>query len=285
MAHVIPILKKGKNKLLPNSYRPISLLSCVGKLLERIINKRQLWYLSSTQTGNRKHRSTEDQLSLHAQEVENGFQDKKKTIAVFFDLTQAFDRVWKDGLLLKLLQKGIRCRIFSWIKNLLVHKSARVMVDGKLSHRAHHREGVPQGGVVSPPLFLVFIDDITDCVPRHVSNTLHADDFAVWSTTIHTNTAVKRIKGTVDNVNQWTKDWGQEASKTKTCSTKSRSNAMRPFQEADRLSTPKASSSGRGSSTGEVTCSAWWRTNRPWERPTSSQGSKPRPDEGSILSG
>jgi hypothetical protein len=93
------------------------------------------------------------------------------------------------------------------------------MVDGILSHRAHLREGVPQGGVLSPDLFLVFIDEITDYVPRHVSNTLHADDCAVWSTTIHTNTAVKRIQGTVDNVDQWTKDWGQEASKTKTCST------------------------------------------------------------------
>jgi hypothetical protein len=214
MAHIIPILKKRKNKLLPNSYQPISLLICVCRLLERIVNRRQLWYLeshgliSSTQTGNRNHRSTEDQLSPLAQEVDNGFQDKNKTIAVFFDFTQAFDRVWKDGLLLKLQRKGIWSKLFSWIKNLLVHISARVMADGTLSHRAHLREGVPQGGVIYPALFLVFIDDITDCVPRHVSNTLHADDYAVWSTTIHTNTAVKRIQGTVDNVDQWTKGWG-----------------------------------------------------------------------------
>ena len=190
-----------------------------------MVNKRLLWYLetnhliSSTQTGYRKHRSTEDQLSLLAQEVENGFQEKKKTLAVFFDLTQAFDRVWKEGLLFKLLQKGIGGRLFSWIKNLLIHRTARVIVDGEASHRVQLREGVPQGGVISPVLFLVFIDDITSCVPQHVSNTLHADDFAVWSTTTYTTTAVKRIQATVDNVNQWNIDWGQEASKTKTCAT------------------------------------------------------------------
>jgi hypothetical protein len=89
------------------------LLSCIGKLLERIINKQLLWHLESndllspTQTGYRKHRCTEDQLSLLAQEVEDWFQNKKSTLVVFFYLTQAFDRVGKEGLLFKLLRKGI----------------------------------------------------------------------------------------------------------------------------------------------------------------------------------
>ena len=103
-AEIVPIQKKGKEKKDPNSYRPISLLSSVGKLLERIINRRLVFFLeaknliSSTQTGYRTHRSTEDQLALLVQDIENGFQEKKKTLSVFFDWTKAFDKVWNEGL-------------------------------------------------------------------------------------------------------------------------------------------------------------------------------------------
>lgn len=89
-AHIRPILKKGKDKNNPESYRPVSLLSCTGKLLERIINTRLLWHLESnsllapTQTGYRQHHSTEDQLAYFTQDIEDAFQEKKKALAVFF---------------------------------------------------------------------------------------------------------------------------------------------------------------------------------------------------------
>ena len=109
-AIVIPVPKKGKDNKNPHSYRPISLLSCVGKLLERIINRRLINHLESnnvlspTQTGYRKHRSTEDQLAYLAQNIKDGFQEKRKVLAVFFDLSNAFDKVWKEGLLVKVLR-------------------------------------------------------------------------------------------------------------------------------------------------------------------------------------
>ena len=108
---IIPVHKNGKDKKDPNSYRPISLLRSLGKLLERVINRRLISFLeerkilSPTQTGYRKHRSTEDQLSFIAQEIENAFQEKKKVVC-FFDLTKAFDKVWREGLLLKILESG-----------------------------------------------------------------------------------------------------------------------------------------------------------------------------------
>ena len=101
-----PIPKKGKEKRDPSSYLLISLLSCVGKLLERIINKRLTWHLESnsvlalTQTGYQQFRSTGDHEALLTQDVEDAFQEKKKVLTVFFDLSKAFDRVWKEGLLL-----------------------------------------------------------------------------------------------------------------------------------------------------------------------------------------
>ncbi|KAK7094328.1 hypothetical protein V1264_007968 [Littorina saxatilis] len=224
-ATIIPIHKKGKEKKNPNSYRPISLLSCLGKLLERVINRRLLYFLedrnilSPTQTGYRRHRSTEDQLALIAQDIENAFQEKKKVVAVFFDLTKAFDKVWREGLLLKVLESGVSGRMFRWIRGFLHERSARVKLDGHLSHSVKMREGVPQGGVISPTLFLLYINNITTVLPRHVSNTLHADDLAIWSTADLATSAACRIQTAVHDVHQWTEDWGLQVSEVKTQAT------------------------------------------------------------------
>ena len=107
-AVVIPIHKKGKDKRKKTNYRPISLISCLGKFMERMVNNRLLNYLEThsiinkEQTGYRKHRNTEDQLITIVQEVENAFQEKKQVVAVFFYLSKAFDNVWKEGRLQKL---------------------------------------------------------------------------------------------------------------------------------------------------------------------------------------
>nr|KAG5708055.1 hypothetical protein BaRGS_025193 [Batillaria attramentaria] len=152
-----------------------------------MINKRLMWHLESNnlitkeQTAFRKNRSTEDQLVYLAQSIENAFQEKKKVVATFIDLSKAFDKVWKDGLLLKLLTAGIAGRMFSWIKSFLCHRTARVKLDSSLNHTVKIREGVPQGGVISPTLFVVFINDISSSLSRHISRALHADDFAMWN--------------------------------------------------------------------------------------------------------
>ena len=81
---------------------------------------------------------------------------KRKRLAVFYDLSKAFDKVWREGLLLKVLQAGVSGRMYKWIRCFLHDRSARVKVDGHLiSDSVKMREGVPQGGVVSPTLFLV----------------------------------------------------------------------------------------------------------------------------------
>ena len=155
-ATIIPVHKKGKDKD-PNSYRPISLLSCLGKLLERVINTRLVSFLeerkilSPTQTGYRKHRSTEDQLALVAQEIENAFQEKEKVVFVFFDLTKAFDKVWREGLLLKILESGGSRRTYRWIRCFLHDRSAKIKLDGHF-RRSVKMRGVPQGEVISPTL-------------------------------------------------------------------------------------------------------------------------------------
>ena len=152
------------------------------------------------------------------QEIEDAFQEKK-VLAVFFDLSKAFDKVWNEGLLLKLLQAGVHGKMYKWLSDFLFNRTARVKLDGTISRQVKLREGVPQGGVVSPTLFLVYINDITTTVPKHVSNTLHADDFAVWCAEEHTTTAVHRIQNTINEVCSWTESWALQLNTTKMVST------------------------------------------------------------------
>ena len=169
--------------------------------------------------GYRQHHSTEDQLALLTQDIENAFQEKKKVLAVFFDLSKAFDTVWKEALLLKLLKVGVQGKMYKWLSDYLFQRTARVKLDGTISNLVKLREGVPQGGVISPTLFLVYINDITTTVPKQVSNTLHADDFAVWNGSEYTTTATHRIQETVNRVSRWTEKWALKLNKTKTVST------------------------------------------------------------------
>ena len=103
-ADMVPIHKKGKDRANTDSYRPISLASCVGKLMERMINTRLVWHLEKNniitpkQAGFQQHRSTEDQVTYIAQKLEDGFQDKQHTLTVWIGMEKAYDRVWKDGL-------------------------------------------------------------------------------------------------------------------------------------------------------------------------------------------
>lgn len=224
-AVIIPIKKKQKNKTKKSSYRPISLLSCLGKVMERMVNTRLLKHLeenhllSNTQSAYRKNRSTEDQLIYLAQQIENAFQEKKKVLAVFVDLTKAFDKVWKEGLLLKLLDKKVEGNMYRWIQNFLQYRTARVQLDGKISHRITLQQGVPQGGVISPTLFLIFIDDIAEKLTKHISRALHADDFAAWSAAEHLTTASYRMQEALEHVGRWASDWGVEINATKTVAT------------------------------------------------------------------
>ncbi|GFR91035.1 Pol-like protein [Elysia marginata] len=126
-AILIPILKVGKPKNKGNSYRPISLTSCMCKLMERMINKRLVWYLEKhnilmdEQAVFRQFRSTEDQVAYIAQTIEDGYQRQQHTVTVWVDMEKAFDRVWKKGLILQLMQAGVSHNMLK-INNSLLEK-------------------------------------------------------------------------------------------------------------------------------------------------------------------
>ena len=220
-AIMIPILKKGKNKSKPLSYRPVSLTSCVCKTMERIVNERLQWYLESEsiltpeQAGFRRHRSTEDQTAHLAQVIEDAFQAKKVVLASFIDLQKAFDKVWKDGLVVKMVRSGIRGNMLRWTKSYLHNRRARVLVNGHSGNKVLLRHGVPQGGVLSPTLFILFINDVVKELPKGVKAALYADDLVLWCTEEYTTTAAHRMQMALDKISAWTEKWCLQINKEK----------------------------------------------------------------------
>ena len=113
----------------------------------------------------------------------------------------------------------MRSQMYMWIQHFLFVRTARVKLDGILSKKLCLREGVPQGGVLSPTLFLVYINDILTTLSKRVSNTLHADDLTIWNASEHTTTATYRIQEAISDISKWTLDWGLKINTSNTKST------------------------------------------------------------------
>ena len=185
-ARITPILKKGKPAGLPQSYRPISLTSCLGKIAERMVNNRLYHWLEkhkiidSSQAGFRKGCRTEDQLFRFVQSTIDGFQKGQNTTAVFIDLQQAYDRVWRKGLLMKMSDIGIHGKMLKWIQAFLTNRTIQTTVEGTTSSRRTLEEGLPQGSALSCTLFLIFINDLPSLLK--CNKALFADDLVIWTT-------------------------------------------------------------------------------------------------------
>ena len=106
--------------------------------------------------------------------------------------------------------------MFHWVRGFLFQRTARVKLNGCLSQSVRILEGVPQGGVISSVLFLIYINAITSSVPNHVTNALHVDAFSVMCASEHTGTAVYRIRQALQNVQAWADDWRMSIDRMKT---------------------------------------------------------------------
>ena len=109
--------------------------------------------------------------------------------------------------------------MYTWIQHFLFARTARVKLDGIFRKKVCLREGVPQGSVLSPTLFFVYINDILTTISKRVSNTLHADDLAIWNVSESTITATYRIQEAINGINKWAQNWGLKINTCKTNST------------------------------------------------------------------
>jgi hypothetical protein len=183
VANVCALYKgNGADPSSPDSFRPISLTSVVSKIMERIILSIvvPLWSPSQFQSGFRSRQSTYDQHCRLRRLLERTAQSRSYRHIAFLDFKKAFDKVHHLFLLFKLHQRaGIRGKPFRWIAAFLAGRGMRVVADNLQSIWVQLLAGVPQGCVLSPWLFLVFIDDIINGMLQWVIPLLYADDIAL----------------------------------------------------------------------------------------------------------
>lgn len=191
-AHVVPVPKKG-NRSDPSNYRPIAITSVLCKIFESLISDAIFSFLKSRnfvndrQYGFQKCRSTGDLLSYVTNKWSQVVDRFGETVAVALDISKAFDRVWHEGLMFKLSCLGIHPALISWIKDFLCDRSISVRVDGILSDYRNINCGVPQGCVLSPLLFLVYINDLLSCSNNEIHS--FADDSTLHSSISYSSQA------------------------------------------------------------------------------------------------
>ena len=210
-SNVIAILKQSKPPELPTSYRPISLTSNSCKIFETMINNRLKWYLEKNkiinikQSGFRNHHSTTDHLLTLTDIINKAMATQQTVNTIFLDITKAFDMVWHKGLLYKIRQIGIKGNSYKWIKNFLENRTFTVLVQNSTSIKINSENGVPQGSVLSPTLFNIYINDIP-LPPSHL--TLFADDIAMWITGKRSIKMHKIIQSKISTIENWANTWG-----------------------------------------------------------------------------
>ncbi|MCP3679704.1 MAG: reverse transcriptase family protein, partial [Gammaproteobacteria bacterium] len=209
IANVTPIFKKG-NKSHPGNYRPISLTSVVCKLLETIIRDKIVKHLEEnelirdSQHGFRNNRSCLTNLLDFFHDIINMFDETKAVDIVYLDFQKAFDKVPHKRLIDKLGAYGIRGNVCKWIENWLTERKQRVVINGKESGWMNVTSGVPQGSVLGPVLFLIYIDDIDEGLSCKISK--FADDTKIGNR-VDTPNYRLRIQRDLEKVYERSQKW------------------------------------------------------------------------------
>ena len=200
----------------PASFRPISLTSCVSKLFERIILSRLLFFLESNsilsphQASFRPGRSTLDQILYLSQSISDGFNKPRpgsRTILSDINFSKAFNSVWHPAFFHKLISAGLPPCFARWTQSFLSDRRASVVYQNHKSRCFRIRQGVPQGSVLGPVHFSLFINDLPASLPSSVSCSLYADDLAIWPSSSSVTTAVEATQRSLFQMERWSEYW------------------------------------------------------------------------------
>ena len=242
-AILVPILKPGRPPSRPGSYRPIALTSVVAKLLERIVHARLMHHLegsdgqpprlSACQAGFRSGRSAEEQVAASVQWLYDGVTARwmahrakggparraGKAALVSFDQTRAFDKVWRWGLYRQLRRMDVDPHTVRFLHAFLHQRTAAVRCADVVSRPQQLRQGVPQGTVLGPVMYLVYIDSLA-CAVRSAAPTvrisLYADDLVLLSRSDTLDDCRDELQPAVTAVCEWSRQWRTQLSAEKT---------------------------------------------------------------------
>ena len=225
-ANIKPLLKEGKDPKDPGSWRPISLTACLGKIMEKIIADRLTSYMESNkllnenQAGFSKERCTTDQVLKLVQMASDKMHENKDgttTMVTFFDFSRAYDKVWREGLLSKMIKLGIPYRFIKYARMFMSGRRRTMEINGTKNKTFYLNEGLPQGSAISPLYFFLFINDITDFTKYGASPSLFADNTAILTTTgKDKERSVREMQENVDGVARWAKEWKMVLNSDKT---------------------------------------------------------------------
>jgi hypothetical protein len=216
-AFVCPLFKKGDSSD-PANYRPISLTCILCKTLEHIVASHVSAHLTQNnilyelQHGFREKRSCETQLIELTDDLMRNMCNRKQTDLILLDFSKAFDKVNHFKLLLKLQEYGISSQILKWSEAFLLNRTQSVVLEGDHSHEAPVTSGVPQGSVLGPLYFLVYINDLPNSIQSQVR--LFADDTAVYLT-INSPLDSKILQDDLHALEKWETEWDMEFNPSK----------------------------------------------------------------------
>ena len=209
-ANVQPVHKKNDRQLKTN-YRPISLLPIFSKIFEKVLFDglydfiRSNNLLSDNQSGFRPGDSTINQLLSITHDIFVSFENQSESRAVFLDISKAFDKVWHDGLLYKLRCSGVDGNLHKLLGSFLSNRFQRVVLNGTHSSWLPIKSGVPQGSVLGPLLFLVYINDLTDNNSSNIK--LFADDSSLFTRVNGINVTHSKLVQDLETIKKWAYQW------------------------------------------------------------------------------
>ena len=207
MRKLFPFIKKG-DPLEISNYRPISLLSSISKVLEKFIHKRTIRFLkkldifSDSPFGFRQKHSTTHAILYFIDHIASALDDQLHTLAIFLDLSKAFDTIDIEILLYKLSHYGIRRKTLEWFRSYLTNRKQFVSINGSNSDYNHITCGVPQGSLLGPLLFILNINDF-----QNSSNVLSfisfANDPSIFFSHKHPDILLNTVNNELKCIHEW----------------------------------------------------------------------------------
>ena len=212
-ARIHPIPKTSR-PVTPSDFRPISLLSVVSKIMERLVSARLYTHsergghIPDYQSGFRHAHSTLDHLTLIQHHAHAAFSQNEYLVLVTLDINKAYDRAWRPALLDRLKHIGVSGNMLRWLHDFLRGRRRHVIVNGASSTWMEDKHGVPQGSPLSPLLFNIFIAPALEGVD--LERALFADDMAVYASGASVPDICERISRSLKPLSAWARKWGVE---------------------------------------------------------------------------
>lgn len=210
-AKIVPIWKPGKPNNIAESYRPISLLSSLSKIFEKVIKNKLFQFINANQLipneqfGFRQFHSTTHQIKRIANHVKISFENRKSTGLILLDIEKAFDSIWHDGLIHKLNRFNFPLYLVKLIKSFLTNRYYNVCLNNEYSDSIELPAGVPQGSVLSPLLYILYCSDFPKV--ENCQYAMYADDIGIFYSHEIGDEIVAKLERALRSISDYMHNW------------------------------------------------------------------------------